>query len=82
MFRAEHAQLVRTAYFLSKTPEMRVRKRCSTLKIEARCIAVTYIYTYIFFIYEITYIYLAGQLRVEQFLTMLVEGLDRVHLLR
>ena len=26
--------------------------------------------------------YLAGQLRVEQFVTMLVEGLDRVHLLR
>ena len=36
VFRAEHDPLLRTAYFLSNTRDLRVRKRCSTLKIEAR----------------------------------------------
>ena len=38
VFRAEHDPLLRTAYFLSKTQVLRVRKRCSTLKVEARYI--------------------------------------------
>ena len=36
VFRAEHAPLLRTAYFLSKTRDLRVRKRCSTLNLEAK----------------------------------------------
>ena len=36
VFRAEHDPLLRTAYFLSKTRVLRVRKRCSTLNLEAR----------------------------------------------
>ena len=37
VFRAEHDPLPRIAYFLSKTRVLRVRKRCSTLKIVGMC---------------------------------------------
>ena len=36
VFRAEHDPLLRTAYFLSKTRVLRVHKKGSTLKIQAR----------------------------------------------
>ena len=36
VFHAEHDPLLRTTYFLSKTRVLRVRKRCSTLKLKAR----------------------------------------------
>ena len=36
VFRAEHDPLLRTAYFLSKTRVLRVRKKGSTLKLQAR----------------------------------------------
>ena len=39
VFRAEHAQLARTGYSLSKTLDLRVRNTCSTLKVEARYLA-------------------------------------------
>ena len=38
VFRAEHDPLPRIAYFLTKTRVLRVRKRCSTLKMHARYI--------------------------------------------
>ena len=41
VFRAEHDPPLRTAYFLSKTRVLRVRKRCSTLKIEGRQMVVS-----------------------------------------
>ena len=42
VFRAEHVPLLRIAYFMSKTLVLRVRKKGSTLKIQARYF-VTYI---------------------------------------
>ena len=36
VFRAEHAPLLRTTYFLSKARYLRVRKEGSTLKLQAR----------------------------------------------
>ena len=33
IFRAEHAQLIRIAYFLTRTRDVRVRKRCSALNL-------------------------------------------------
>ena len=47
VFRAEHDPLLRTAYFLSKTRVLRVRKKGSALKLQARYIhTYGYIYTY------------------------------------
>ena len=43
VFRAEHDPLLRTTYFLSKTRVLRVRKRCSTLKLKARYICMRHI---------------------------------------